>query len=261
MTPMNAADQRPLAGAHVVITRPAGGGAALARRIRLLGGMPLQLPGSSLCAAPDVPALHAALTAALRADVLVFVSPAAVRFAARLAPLRPARATRVLAVGQASARALARHGVVDVGVPLRQDSEGLLGLAPLDAPRGRVVALIGGAGGRGLLQRQLIARGATLRAVEVYQRRPARLDARHLVPLAAARDPLYLLLSSSEALNHLRAALPLPVWARLLRATAAVSSERLAAAARAAGFVHVRVAASALAADLLAAAVAAHARR
>ncbi|MDE1959764.1 MAG: uroporphyrinogen-III synthase, partial [Xanthomonadaceae bacterium] len=204
---------------------------------------------------------RAALAAALRGAALVFVSPAAVRFAARLAPLRPAPATRVLAVGQATARALLRHGVPDAGVPRRQDSEGLLGLAPLDAPRGRMIAVVGAAGGRGLLQRQLRARGATLREVTVYRRLPARLDTRHLAPLAAARDPLYLLLSSSEALNHLRAALPAPAWARLRRATAIVSSERLAAAARAAGLLRVHVAASALAPDLLSAVIAAHARQ
>ena len=258
---MNAAGQRPLAGAHVVITRPAGDGAALTRRIRALAGVPLRLPGSSLRAAPDAAAARAALVAALRCAALVFVSPAAVRFAARLAPLRPARATRVLAVGQATARALLRHGVPDVSVPRRQDSEGLLGLAPLDAPRGRRVAVVGAGGGRGLLQRQLLARGATLREVVVYQRLPARLDARHLVPLVAAHDPLYLLLSSSEALDHLRVALPAPAWARLLRAIAVVSSGRLAAAARAAGFRRVRVAVSALAPDLLAAATAAHVQR
>lgn len=258
---MSAAGQRPLTGAHVVITRPAGDGAALARRVRALGGVPLQLPGSSLRAVADAAAACAALAAALRSDALVFVSPASVRFAARLVSLRPGSATRVLAVGQATARALARHGIRDVGVPRRQDSEGLLGLAPLDAPRGRAVALVGAAGGRGLLQRQLITRGATLREVEVYQRRPARLDARHLAPLAAARDPLYLLLSSSEALNHLRAALPSGAWTCLLRATAVVSSKRLAAAARAVGFTRVRVASSALAGDLLQAVSMAQARQ
>ena len=257
---MSAALQRPLAGAHVVITRPAGDGAALARRIRGLGGVPLRLPGSSLRAIADAASAGAALAAALHGAALVFVSPASVRFAARLGPLRPAPATRVLAVGQATARALLRHGVADVGVPRRQDSEGLLELAPLDAPRGRMIAVVGAGGGRGLLQRQLLARGALLREVAVYQRLPARLDARHLAALTAARDPLYLLLSSSEALNHLRVALPAPAWARLLRATAIVSSERLAAAARAAGCMRVRVATSALAPDLLAAAAAAHAR-
>lgn len=257
---MSAAVQRPLAGAHVVITRPVGDGAALARRVRVLGGVPLRLPGSSLRAVADAASARVALAAALRGDALVFVSPASVRFAARLGPLRPAPATRVLAVGQATARALLRHGIHDVCVPRRQDSEGLLGLPPLDAPRGRRVAVVGAGGGRGLLQRQLRVRGATLREVAVYQRRPARLDARHLGPFAAARDPLYLLLSSSEALGHLRAALSAPAWARLLRATAVVSSERLEAAARLAGFMRVRVATSALATDLLAAAVAAHAR-
>ncbi|MEN6538009.1 MAG: uroporphyrinogen-III synthase, partial [Mizugakiibacter sp.] len=59
---------------------------------------------------------------------------------------------------------------------------------------------------------------------------------------------------------RLRAALPAPAWSRLAGGVAVVSSARLAAAARRAGFADVACARSALAADLLAAATAAHAR-
>ncbi|MGO4701761.1 uroporphyrinogen-III synthase [Dyella sp. 2RAB6] len=239
----------PLAGRVVVITRPAGTATALVRRVRALGGEPLVLPGLSLRGAEDPPAVAAALRAALRDEVLVFTSPAAVRFAAKLAPLRT-RAT-VLAVGQGTARALRRHGIAALA-PQRQDSEGLLQQPALRELGGRRVALIGAPGGRGLLREQFAARGAELRELHVYRRVAPRLLRRHVDAVTALPRSARVLLSSAEALEHLHALLPPPAWARLCAATAVASSERLAAAARAAGFTRVRIAASALAADLLA---------
>jgi len=241
----------PLAGRVVVITRPAGTAAPLSRRVRTLGGEPLSLPGLSLRGADDARAAATGLRAALRDDVLVFTSPAAVRFAAKLAPLRT-RAT-VLAVGQGTARALRRHGI-DAIAPSRQDSEGLLAHPSLRELRGRRVALIGAPGGRGLLREQFAARGAELRELHVYRRVAPRLLRRHVDAVAALPKSARVLLSSAEALDNLRALLPPPAWARLCAATAIASSERLAAVARAAGFVRVRIARSAMAADLLAAA-------
>ena len=108
------------------------------------------------------------------------------------------------------------------------------------------------AGGRGLLQAELAGRGALVRQVHVYRRVPARLDRRHFDVLSRLPRSACVLLSSAEALHNLRGQLPAPALARWLTATAVVSSERLAAVAREAGFARVRVAASALPADLLA---------
>lgn len=247
--PSSHADRRlPLRGRVVIITRPAGTAAALARTVRARGGVPLLLPGLSLRGVgDDASALHAALGD----DVLVFTSPAAVRFAARLAPLRT-RAT-VLAVGGGTARALQRHGLT-AQAPQRQDSEGLLGLPAAQHLRGKRVALIGAPGGRGLLREQLGARGARLREVHVYQRVPPRLDRRHVDAVLALPRSARLLLSSAEALHNLATCLPRPAWARLQTVVAVVSSERLATAARAAGFARIVQASSAGAGDLLAAA-------
>jgi uroporphyrinogen-III synthase len=241
----------PLGGRTLVITRPAGTATALARRVRALGGVPLLLPGLSLRAADDAQAARAALRAALRDDLLLFTSPAAVRFAAALLPLRT-RAT-VLAVGGGTAHALRRHGLAALA-PGRQDSEGLLVLPVLQHLHGRRVALVGAPGGRGLLREQLVARGARLREVHVYRRVPPRLDRRHLDPAMRLSIDACVLLSSAEALRNLQAILPPPAWVRLCAAVAVASSERLAALARGAGFARVHVAASARSADLLVAA-------
>lgn len=243
-------DLHDLQGRTIVITRPAGTAAAFARQVRRRGGVPVLLPGLALRPAQDPVPARTALRDALREDaLLLFTSPAAVRFAAALAPLRT-RAL-VLAVGQGTAAALRRHGLAAVA-PARQDSEGLLDLPALRDVRGRGVALIGAPGGRGLLQQQLAGQGARLREVWVYRRAAPRLDRRHVEAVLSLPAGSRVLLSSAQALAHLHQALPVPAWRRLCVATAVVSSERLATAAHEAGFRRLRVAASANPADLLA---------
>ncbi len=242
-----------LRGRTVVITRPAGTGSSMARQVRRLGGVPFLLPGLSLREVDDPGQAEVALAAALKDDLLVFTSPAAVRFATRLVPLRT-HAT-VLAVGQGTARALRLHGVSEPWAPVqRQDSEGLLDHPALADLHGKRVALIGAAGGRGVLRTELAARGAQLREVHVYQRAAPRWQRRQLETVAALPSNARVLLSSAEALGCLRDGLPVAAYAALSGAMAVVSSERLAEAARDAGFKRVVVAASAMGADLLAAA-------
>ncbi|MEW9573546.1 uroporphyrinogen-III synthase [Rhodanobacter sp. Si-c] len=240
-----------LHGRVVVITRPAGTATALARRVRTCGGVPLLLPGLSLRGTVDEAGMCSALRTALTDALLVFTSPAAVRFAAALVPLRT-RAT-VLAVGRGTAQALRRHGV-SAQAPGQQDSEGLLDLPAAQALHGKRVALIGAPGGRGMLREQLAARGARLRELQVYRRVPPRLDRRHVEAVQALPRSARVLLSSAEALQNLVNSLPEPALARLRAAMAVVSSARLAQAAREAGFTRVVQAGSALATDLLKAA-------
>lgn len=241
-----------LAGATVVVTRPASSATALVRRIRASGATPLSLPGLSLRASG---AGRAPLLAARRCDVWVFVSPAAVRFAFRADPsLRIPDGTRVCCVGAGTRRALARRGIAAVAPDRRADSEGLLALPELAEMRGRRVALVGAPGGRDLIAATLRRRGAEVEAIHVYERVPPRWTARQLQALARAASPLVTLASSGEALSNLAARLSDEALARLRRGMLVVSSERLADLARAHAFDDVHVAASALPADLMAAA-------
>ncbi|HVT31986.1 MAG TPA: uroporphyrinogen-III synthase [Rhodanobacteraceae bacterium] len=247
-----------LDGATLVITRPAGTGGAFARRIAACGGNPTRLPGLALRAI-EAKLFRPALLAIHARDVVIFTSPAAVRFAfAARASLR-SRATTVFAIGAGTARALRRHGIHAV-VPERHDSEGLLALPALRALRGQRIVLIGAPGGRDRIAPELKRRGAKVEAIHVYCRVPPRLTRRHFEALAAARDPLITLLSSGEALDNLVALLPPPLIERLRRQVLVVSSARLAGIARANGFEEIVQARSATPADLLAAAAAALAR-
>jgi uroporphyrinogen-III synthase len=249
------APHRPLADTRIAITRPAGTGGALARRVRALGGTPLLLPGSSLRAAPGAGLARKALRAAVDCDVVVFTSPAAVRFARRLGALR-GHAT-VLAPGTATREALRRAGLRQAIAPAREDSEGLLALPALGDVHGRRIGIVGAPGGRGLVELELAARGAKLIHAHVYQRAPARLDRRHADALRkASGKPLYVLLSSAEAIANIVASLPDGALRALLHGTAVASSERIAAATRKAGFARVLRAPSAHATDMLDAVIA-----
>lgn len=246
---------RPLAGTCVAITRPAGTGGALARRVRALGGTPLLLPGSSLRTPLDAAVARTALRTALACDVAIFTSPAAVRFARRLGA-RLGRG-RALAPGAGTLRALRRAGFTEARAPAREDSEGLLALPALRSVRGQRIGIVGAAGGRGLLDRELAARGASVVHAYVYRRMSARLDHRHAESLRrAATQPLYVMLSSAEALANILGPLPEDARAILLGGTALVSSDRLAAIAHEAGFARVLHAGSAHAQAMLAAVVA-----
>lgn len=239
-----------LAGCTVVITRPAGTGTPLAKKVRALGGTPLLLPGLSLRGSSDALHARAQWQEAQDDDVLIFTSPAAVRYAFALAPLKQTHGD-VIAVGLGTARALLRHGIHAQVPASRQDSEGMLALSSLHHPAGRRVALVTAPGGRGLLQQQLAERGAILREVHVYQRSAPRLTRRHAEALLQMPSDTCVLLSSIEALQHLQQQLPVTAWERLRQATAVVSSERIEAAARAAGFARIHRASSANQGDLL----------
>jgi uroporphyrinogen-III synthase len=246
-----------LAGATVVVTRPAGTSGALMRHVRRLGARALSVPGLSLSRSEhDARAIRKA-----GFEDWIFTSPAAVRFGeALLPPMRMRSRIRAYAIGDGTARALARHGIEATIPHERSDSEGLLALPDLKRVRGRTFALVGAPGGRDLIAPALRRRGANVEAIHVYRRLPPRLTRRHFDALALAPDPLITLVSSGDALLNLVALLPAPQLARLRREILVVSSARLAALAREHAFAEIALARSAAPRDLLAAAAAALAR-
>ena len=247
-----------LLGASVIVTRPAGTTASFAKAIRFCHGNPVLLPGLALRAAQSED-VATVLRSAKAADLAIFTSPAAVKYAWRLLPsLRFAQRVCIAAVGAGTARALRARGVNEVVIPQgTQDSSGLLQESALRGVRGKFVAVIGAPGGRDLLVPTLKRRGAKVLRVDVYERTAPRWTRRHFAALEIAPKPWLLLISSAEAMAHLATALPPGLVLALRRAECVVSSARLAGLAIDHGFARVHVARSALAADLLAAAGAA----
>lgn len=251
----------PLAGACLILTRPVGSSVSLRRKIAALGGNSLSLPGLTL-RLPEHPRRVADQLYGVRVGTdWIFSSPAAVRFAFQIAPgLRIAEGARVFAVGAGTRRSLARHSVAAMTPMERSDSEGLLALPDFERMAGRIVVLIGAPGGRDLIAPTLRERGADVVAIQVYERRPARLTRRHFDAVQRAQAPLITLVSSGEALANLMGQVPDALKARLHHQVLVVSSARLEALAHEAGFEDVLNARSAMPDDLLAAAERALAR-
>lgn len=229
----------PLSNWLVVSLRPVGQHRRLLRAAKALGADGLSLPGLRLTAREDTPTRDA-LGFALQCSQVIFTSPAAVRFSVRLRMLEPdARKSApptVFALGATTRAALRRAGIAEVVVPSQATSESLLELPELTSVRGIRIGIVTAPDGRGLLAQRLRERGATLAIAEVYARMPARLDRTHARRLLDARGRGAVCVTSAEALHNVLAALPDDARAALRRCVAVVSSERLAALARAAGF-------------------------
>lgn len=206
----------------------------------------------------DDPPTRAALATALGAPRVVFTSPAAVAAASRMERLQPADGACWLGVGAGTAAALARFGI-EALAPRRMDSEGLLAMEPLQHISGLAVGLVTAPGGRGELLPALQRRGAQVLRADVYERIELAPSPRAVAALRALRGPAWLALGSGAALDVLLGALPADAAAALRRASVVAASGRLAQLAAARGFARVVVASSAMPADLLAAAAAAHA--
>ena len=104
----------------------------------------------------------------------------------------PPQEPRWLAVGDATAAALAARGVA-ARVPEPQSSDGILALPETVAVAGRRVLIVAGEGGRGDLQQALQQRGATVERLVVYRRVPVR----RCDELSEMRDSLVAVVISS----------------------------------------------------------------
>ena len=220
---------------YVISLRPRGEHAALRRAAARRGAGLIALSPWTLRDRDDA-ASRDALRDALAAPRVVATSPAAVRAAARLQPLRAQPGQAWFAVGAGSAAALRRAGIAEVAAPTRMDSEGLLALPGLQHLAGSTLGLVTAPGGRGALTPALQARGARVLRADVYERVPIAPSPRAIAALRALAAPAVLALSSGEALQRALATLPADVLAKLRAATVVAASERLAELAHGHGF-------------------------
>ncbi|MFM6988788.1 MAG: uroporphyrinogen-III synthase [Arenimonas sp.] len=184
----------PLAGWTVVSLRPQNRHDAVRRAAAAQGARVLAASPFRLRATAD----RAALDAVLACPIRIASSPEAVRFAAALRPLRGAW----WAVGHGTARALRAAGATRVEIAEPQNADGLLALPSLRDLRGTSVGLVTAPDGRGLMERELPARGARLRIAHVYVREPVPLTPARLQALAALGARSALLVSSQAAFGQ-----------------------------------------------------------
>ena len=246
-----------LPGVRVLVTRPEPAAGRLAKAFAGEGAIPVCVPAIVIAPVEDRASAERLRERLSDVAVAVFTSRNAVEGFFGLMPdaaglgLPPV----ALAVGRATAEALRARRVDGVRTPAgRFDSEGLLACLELDAERvhGRLVAIVKGEGGRGLLARELRRRGAEVVEANVYRREaPERLA----VMLDGVRESIDVVTATSaEALDNLLGAAPwtAPWLSRRLLVTA---SERIAGIARARNLSRVTVAEGADSASIVEAAV------
>ncbi len=228
----------PLAGRHIVITRPAGQASHLAQALVALGAKPVLFPVLSIFDVEDKGPL---LDVAARLDDFdwaAFVSPNAVEKA--LEPILARRAwpaqLRVATVGRSSERALAAFGISQVAAPQeRFDSEALVALPELQDMAGKKVLIFRGDGGRELLGDTLKARGATVEYVACYRRGKPDLDPAPLLKLWSDGRLDAITVTSSEGLANFVDMVGKLGQAWLRKTPTFVPHARIAEAARALG--------------------------
>ncbi|MCC6236943.1 MAG: uroporphyrinogen-III C-methyltransferase [Dehalococcoidia bacterium] len=204
----------PLAGKRVLITRTRAQASTLASAVQSEGGHPVVLPALELERRVDEPALHAAAEA-LRARAyrwVVFTSANGVD--AGLEALRgeglDARAfagARILAIGDATARALLARGLVADLVPAEAVGEGVVEAlvgAGMEGIEGARVLVLRAEGGRAVLLEGLRAAGATVDEVTLYvAAAPAEAPPEALALLRARQIDAVAFTSSSTVRNLL----------------------------------------------------------
>lgn len=172
-----------LAEVGVLITRPAGQAGQLAELVAAAGGKPVLFPALEIEPLEGMEN-RSPLNAPLHFDLLIFVSPNAVRVA--MPHIRRqggiAAGARVAAVGPGTVAELKKSGVRNIISPRSGfDSEALIRELSSLALEGSRALIIRGQGGRELLGETLRLRGIEVTILECYRRKKPDADFNELL--------------------------------------------------------------------------------
>lgn len=198
--------RRPLAGKRVLVTRARAQASELSRALAALGAIPYELPVIGFEDPLDFAPLDAALAALAGYDWLIFTSANGVeRFFARLwrqgLDARAIANATLIAIGPATAQALARAGFRADVVPERFIAEAIVERLAGEQPAGRRVLIPRAADARDLLPRELRRLGARVDVVPVYRTVEAPPDPAILELLAGGEIDAVTFTSSSTVTN------------------------------------------------------------
>ena len=174
----------------------------------------------------DIQAVRPALTHLTTTDAVIWISKNAVKFALE-AGLKLPRQVAMYAVGPATAQYACQQFKRPCQCPtFEHSSEGLLKLPQLTDVEAQQWCLIKGKGGRELLADSLVARGASVRSLEVYQRVKKPLSDAGVVQ-DWMQQVNRIMVSSAEQLAYFLSELPPHADAWLRTCHWIVPSERL----------------------------------
>lgn len=177
--PMMSPSLPDLSDCAVWLTRPIGQTPAWQAIFEEAGAHVLVEPLLKIVPPDDADTTAAQLDRAEDADIIIAASANAVAGAARLRPYWSPTGT-LIAVGPASAEALAQQAGRTVITPGTANSEGLLAVPELCEVSGSRVTVLAGHDGRRLLVDTLAVRGARVEKVALYRRQPTSIDEKRL---------------------------------------------------------------------------------
>jgi uroporphyrinogen-III synthase len=187
-----------LAGRGVVVTRPRELAEPFVQLLEQRGARALVFPAIEIQPLPPAPQLGRVA----EFDIVVFVSPSAVRVALRALPPWPGGLAGA-AIGSGTKRELERAGIAPVIAPAAgADSEALLAAPEMQHVAGKRVLIVRGDGGRALLGDALAARGARVEHAECYRRVRPRNDAAPLLAAWRRREVDAVTVLSAQALDN-----------------------------------------------------------
>ncbi len=203
---LNSTPDLPLAGCGIVITRPSDQALTLTDLVRRSGGKPILFPLLEIVPLQDYSAFDTVIDALDGCSWAIFISSNAVQHGmSRLVARRGLpQGMRYAAVGPITAAELKGFGVHEVLMPAdRFDSESLLNLPEMQAVSGMRCVIFRGVGGRDLLAKTLMARGAEVVFAECYRRTNPNCDQEALAKLQGDGHLQAIVVTSSEALRNL----------------------------------------------------------
>lgn len=234
-----------LQGLSILVTRPEAQAEHLIELIDQAKGRPMRFPALDIQACADPELARAELNWLMEADLAIFVSGNAVRYAFPLMPDDLSVSLKIAAIGKATADALDEIGLPPDYLPKQSfDSEGLLALPQLQQMQGKRVLIVRGNGGRELLRDTLSERGAEVRVVEVYQRHIPKRNPDNLIKNWAQWAQVATV-TSNELLDNLMQMLGAEGAALLKDTPTLVISQRMAEHAKELGCQQVILAANA----------------
>jgi uroporphyrinogen-III synthase len=231
---------------HILVTRPSLPGEALCKLIINHGGQVTHFPTIAFAPPPDIHAFQHALTLLGEQDWLIFISPqavyASVTLIRKLWPHFP-DPVKWAAVGAGTAKALNEAGYnVTIHPEKNWNSERILELPEFQSVSGKKIAIIRGVGGREILDKCLVGRGASLLPVIAYERVMPKVDTSSCFALLKQGIIDIIVCASFESVKNLKTLLGEVGWPYLKDIPVVVVSERIKSLAQDLGFRKIGVA-------------------
>ncbi|WP_028388659.1 uroporphyrinogen-III synthase [Legionella fairfieldensis] len=225
-----------LQGLRVLNTRPVEQAKALSQAIETAGGTAIECP--ALTIVPTSRAWLSSLPVLHKVDQAIFVSANAVTHfftSLKQERLQWPSTIQIIAIGPATATALAQYHIRVDWIPAITDSEHLLKLEIMRAIHHKTILLIKGEEGRDVLEKGLTARGTNLIPVNVYRRQLPEPNPQYISSLWHNDAVDIILFTSEQAMNNLFTLFGEEAYTWLCSKPGLVISKRLAEAAALAG--------------------------